>query len=269
LRKAQKEEESNMRASWRNPIGMMVIVTVLVGLFSGDVADGVTVYFNDADRGPSDILQIGDVTVSRPGSSQTGDQGYGKPATVAGVGLGLDGGMGSSGEWLRQLHFSAGSYAYDRTSEGDLQLDVAGGITSVTVIPVFRVYDSQGNLLPETFGFECGIIWQNSHYSLPVWDYINSNFDGSPITRYSWENDPNGFSRAVFNWGSDMWPVEYDRQDSLSEERTLEYGLRIVSLDYTPAPEPRIATLSIMGLLGFTCLGRKWAKEFAERSMKH
>ena len=211
-----------------------------------------TVYFNDANLGPNDTLQVGDVTISQFNASGLDNVGSGQPATIAGVGLGSAGGLGANGQWLAEYEFipdnSPTGFHYNYSSEGDILLQVPAGaqIDSVTVVPVFSHYDSSGNLLPDTSGFELSVDFRN--LTIPYVNFSASDV-GQPTTIYPSGNS--GTSTLEFTWDTDgaAWSSFFSpAPGSVIEDQSFVYGLSIQSIDYTPVPEPSTLALAGLGL---------------------
>jgi PEP-CTERM motif len=203
-----------------------------------------TVYFNDITRGPAGALQIGTVTA-------LGDQ----LVTVPGVGLGVDNGIGPAGEFDRQMHYSSGDvYPDSSTPPGYIQLNLNAAITSITIVPYFRIFSSTGELLPDTLTF--GIIAFDGP-ALGPGVTIDQSAIGQPLTLYPAYTGPLPTSASLsFQISHDItheedYFVAY-RQSHQAEDQTFEFGISVLSLDYTVVPEPGAGALLMAGL---ACLG--------------
>lgn len=230
------------------------VTAIFVALVCGiTVSSADTVYFNDADRGPSSTLQIGGITVS---PWVFGDNGLGQPATVLGVGLGIDGGIGLIHEVNGGMHYAAGQEQADWGSyETGIHLagdDTIDTINSVTLMPVFRIFSGLGTLLPDQLNFEMFFVYQpGGNYRGLSPPYTN------PIT-FELLNSPHKdvFINITADFGQSIHFNEY-RMAHLQDELTLEYGVTILSLDFTPVAEPSVVSLLVMALFGLVSLIRK------------
>jgi hypothetical protein len=233
-----------------------VNASAIFGVFSlilgSGVASAKTVYFNDADRGPSDVLQIDGITVTHTDTGILPT--VGQPMTDLGVGLGFDDGIGLVGEVDQQARWSVGESGFDSLTGGDgLSFHVDGTINSITIMPVFRIFSGSGELMPIPDGLD--LEFTSSPFltggGFPTMPANTS----TPVTLYA----PEGLSGSVFstfyltpqsNYSPDFWFGAY-RSDNLAEEQTLQWGFTVLSLDYTPAtpaPEPTTTVLLVFGL---------------------
>ncbi len=223
------------------------IVLFLVLVISSQNASAVTVYFNDADRGPATSLQIGDVTVSVIAFASTTSA-----ATVAGQGLGLDGGMGQIydfDEQITQINGDHVNYGYNDFQEpGLLELTVPGTIDSITLLPFARVYSPSGDLLPDQpqFDIYCTLSFVSDHPQASP---------GMATTLY-W-NGPGSVSTVDIGIGHNLPP---DYWLNLDAGDTAELGFTILSLDYTPVPEPSAVCLFVAGSFALLYANRKRMK---------
>lgn len=238
-----------------------------LSLILGNIAASAeTVYFNDADRGPNNMLQIDGVTVTHTGTGIL--PAVGQPVTVLGVGLGLDEMIGSAGQDNQQAHWSAGASGYDSISGGDgLSFQVDGTINSITFMPVFRIFSGSGALMPIPDDLNLEF---TSSYFLSGGGFPTMPANGNtPVTLYATEGLPGSVFSTCYlnpqsNYSPDSWFGAY-RSKNLAEEQTLQWGFSVLSLDYTPAtptPEPATIILLTMGipvLLGAR-YGRAWVK---------
>jgi hypothetical protein len=232
---------------FKRDTAMRVVTTSIFGAFlllsGGAVCKATTVYFNDADRGPAGTLQISGITITPYGAGQ--------PTTVLGVGLGLDEGIGPMSEANQQAHWSAGMSAYDSfATGGGLSFQVDGWINSITLAPVLRIYSGTGDLMPIPDGLNLEF-----HVNFPFGEWpiipVDSN---APVTL----TDLFGMQPSTClvtpqsSWGADAWFSSY-RQDHLSEEQTIQWGFTVISVDYTPVPEPGAFWILAIGLIGLWC----------------
>jgi hypothetical protein len=255
-----------MSSTITQQIRTQVIVTAIFGaltfILGGTVSSAVTVYFNDANLGPADTLQIGGVTV-------TG----GQLATVSGLGLGKDNGIGPAGEFDQQMYFPAGQVGPETDmNSGVLQLNVEGVINSVTIVPYFSIFSGSGVLISDTLAFGITAWWGGTPSGFPQVNIAQSSI-GQPITLYpSYSNPPPATTLVQFQIASDFgefndYFLGY-RMQHQSEEQTYQFGITVVSLDYTPVsnpgtvtfvPEPSAITFLGVGLIGllFARQGRR------------
>jgi hypothetical protein len=244
-----------MKVIIKPKIRTQVITATMLGtlalMLGSPVADAVTVYFNDADRGPADTLQIDGVTV-------TG----GQLATVAGLGLGKDNGIGTDGEFDEQMHFSSGQVGPDTdTKPGLLQLNVDGVINSITIVPNFSILSGSGTLMPDTLPFGIVSYWGGTPSGFPQVNIAQSSI-GQPVILYPTSYPPSANTYVQFQIASDFgefndWFLNY-REQNESEEQTFQFGITLLSLDYTPdpgsttisfVPEPSSITFLVIGLI--------------------
>lgn len=221
--------------------------------FSAAGATDVSVSFADADRGPTNFLQIGnDITVSQWGN-------FGLPATVAGVGLG-SAVVGPAGSIDQIYHYSSGAIWPDtgtQGSDGGLSISVLGRIDSITILPYFTVLGSSDQVqLAFPMEFFGGTVPQ------PFYVYFDPSNPG-PITipinqTATMPTDPSQLGwlgKLDCDIGNDSGPVSIaftNYRDQNSPDETFEFGFSILSLNYTPIPEPATGDLlgaSMLGLL--------------------
>ena len=209
-------------------------------------ANAITIRFDDANRPPSDTLNVGGVTV-------TGGTGYGgspgRPATALGFGLGSDV-LGSSFALDRFAHYSSGNGFPDSHSSESLRLTVDGVINSITIMPRISVLETGESL---DLSFEINLGWY-----APSIDYRIVECNGTPTTilnRYSTA------SSVLLDISGDFGEDLYFRENRISRglpEETLVFGFSIVSLDYTPVPDTASsACLLGIGIFGIVCAGWK------------
>jgi len=226
---------------------LLSIALFLVLVLSSPSASAETVYFNNADYGPGANLQIGDVTLSMGAwASMAG------AATVSGQGLGLDGGMGQIYEFNEQITQINGdhvNYGYNDFQEpGVLSLTAPGIIDSIALLPFARVYSSSGDLLPDQpqFDIYCSLNFASDHPHVTP---------GTATTLY-W-NGPGQVYAVDIGIGHNS-PLEYWL--NLDAGNTAELGFTILSLDYTPVPEPGAVCLFAAGSFALFYVNRKRRK---------
>ena len=219
----------------------------------------VTVNFDDATLGPSDTLQIGGVTATTDISP--GEQG-GPLATVAGLGLGLDNGVGTIGgigEIERQLTFPANPpstyYVSSDTGSGPfIQFSVDGTINSITIVPNFSIMQADGSILPNA---QCpmelnlsGILNADQEINPPISSPVTFNqFLTGISTVYLY--DQQNFS--PFSPVNAISPVFFNEFYDPSQEQIVQFGFTVQSLNYTPTPTPEPTTLAL-ACVGFATL---------------
>ncbi len=217
-----------------------------------------TVYFNDVSRGPGDTLQIGGVMISAFENLPSGFA-VGQVATLAGAGLGNTA-LGPADEVNNVTHYSPASTTYrmpDSVQWEGVSFTVDGFINSVTIQPVFRACTDAGVPLPEISNFYILFFgWQRMGAQS---QYVNA-LSGNLMT-YTRNDDGylpgSSFSIAVFldrpDFGSSALPFGTEHLD---EGVKAEFGFRVVSLDYTPVPEPCSGAILAIGAIA-VLLGRQ------------
>jgi len=247
----------------------MTIVTLKL-IIGSTAAQATTVYFNDADRGPAGTLQIDGVTIIPTASGLP--LGTGQPTTVQGVGLGLDGEVGPAGVIDEQAYFPSNASEFSSlTGGGGLSFHVDGWINSITIQPVLESFSGSGNLLsvPDDVMMEFSLVEGGP---LNYWPVIPAN-PSAPVTLSSSlsEEASTWYLTPQLNQDPSVW-YSSCRTGYLSEDQTLQWGFSVVSLDYTPVPEPATTTFLAMGLIGLLCArtGRwSWRKKLCRASMRH
>jgi hypothetical protein len=212
-------------------------VSLFLIVFSGVNALAVIVDFTDMDRGPSNSLQIGDVTISG-GSYFIFDVGS-MPATVSGTGLG-SATIGAFGTVDRIENITG----YMRES---LRLSVSGSLNSITITPYFEVVGSKDDIfLPFDISYYLG--------SNPVGTTYRTIMSSSSIVL----NFPFMEAGSVsIGLQSGFGNPEVGLYLAQHPGATVEFGFAITSLDYTPAvPETSTVILFGVGLAGIGLLRR-------------
>jgi len=224
-----------------------IISLAVLGLAT--VASAVTVNFDNATLGPSDLLQMGGITVTPYDNGNPSAVAGGQVKTTAGYGLGNTA-LGPGDEVDSEMQFLPTQSSYRDPSSiqlDGLQFSVEGTINSITLLPVFRAY-ANGVLLPDQCSF---FIYASGNWQGGQADGLDQS-SGTPIT-LSGPNllDSYGplstLNLSVFldMVGGNAGLFPYEQQD-LSETVNVEFGFTVQSMDITPAPEP--ATVSITGL---------------------
>jgi hypothetical protein len=216
-----------------------------------------TIYFNDLDRGPADSLTIGGVTISSfqvPGQPPADYE----PTTVAGVGLG--GSSVAPGYSVdARFHYSPGGLFTDSPVSGRterLSFTVDGNITAFTVVPYRPFVVGSGDEVMAPFSLEWqgpGILGSDlQELSLtdlnPVTIQIHQQVSGVPFNSLALYNNVDSLQEGNF--------VSY-RMDHVDEDQTIQWGFTILSLDYTPVPEPGSAALLAVGGVVFWSARRR------------
>ena len=219
--------------------GLYLTLALIIGLTN---ANAITIRFDDADRPPSDTLNVGGVTVT--GGTWGGP---GRPATTLGFGLGSDS-LGSSFAIERVEHYPSGSLFRDDLSSESLRLTVDGVINSITIMPRISVFETGKSL---DLSFEI----------LPAWDspdriYTTVECNGTSTTILN-RTPASGVDLIIASdFGEYLHFLEYRESRGLPDE-TLVFGFSILSLDYTPVPDTaNSAWLLGIGIFGIVCAGR-------------
>lgn len=119
---------------------------------------GVTIDFTDLDRAPSDVLQIGGVTISAGPTQALKPTGLGSlPCTAQGVGLGSstigDGGM------IDRIQREDAPFVREA-----LSLSVDGHMESIVITPFFRIVDSTDPIFIAFDGSISGVSRENGGF---------------------------------------------------------------------------------------------------------
>lgn len=256
-----------MKIILKQEIRLQVIATTILGtltlMLGSNVANAVTVYFNDADRGPSDVLQIGALTVSQFQNPQ------GQPTTVAGSGLGADW-LGPDDSINYQADYAVGQslpndYGTGQANWETLAITASGdvNIQSITLLPHFPIVTQTG--ASTGCDFAASIFWDGwADYKEVVFDPANPGpvtinlkgglISGVPVQDVLISLDAD-FGGTQPDWQAQNFLYPY-RMNNLGAEQTLQCGVTVVSLDYTPVSEPGIITfVAEPGTMSFLALG--------------
>jgi hypothetical protein len=243
-----------------------VLAILAAGLMGANAA---TVYFNDANRGPSGSLSIGGVTATSSTVVWTNGDGYSplstQIGTATGDGLGCTG-PGRPNCFNLQFHYAPGESSYDWSlaEAASLTLDNPGYmITGVTIVP--HVTAIWGSLDPVAVELPFTAFLQPASGGGPGGHQISSSDPKSFIVSFFSDPDSPYFitsdltlTPALSGLG-DGFPAALYRQGDSSQELVLDYSFTIVSVDYAPIPEPGAASLLLAGLGVFAVLRRKRA----------
>jgi hypothetical protein len=238
-----------MYISFRQQLLTRFIATLLAGVLGSTLANAATVYFDDLNRGPSDMLQIGGVTITGSTLSGWGSSPLpGQAATASGIGLG-NSLMGPVVSVDREEAYSGGQGGI--INREGLYLSVEGMIESITIKPYFT------NLMSAELVF---LTFDISYYQfstaqpLPfVCRPVNSS---EPVTFMF----PGGYQPSAIDLGlvagAGSQPY-FSQYLSVHPDADFLFGYTIQSLTYTPVPEPGAAILFGVGALGFLYARRK------------
>jgi hypothetical protein len=253
-------------STWVLLQGMKAIVVVLVFVvaFGSMESDAMTVYFGDANRAPSNTLQIGGVTVT--GSySEAPDQ----PSTVMGSGLGGAAlGPDDSVDWSAKYSANEETPDDGYGTDEHLSLTVDGSFTSITIVPHFPVVVETGAPVDSEFAwFGVTVNWQaNLGEAIPLFYPTNASPITIPITPYFPGSTVNTLTIGPDFESSGAYPQEFQtlmgyRAEYLSEAQTIQMGFTIQSVNYTTIPEPNPTLLVSVGLVALLCVRRKLTSE--------
>ena len=237
-----------------------IISLAVLGLTT--VASAVTVNFDNATLGPSDLLQMGGITVTPYDNGNPSAVAGGQVKTTAGYGLGNTA-LGPGDEVDSEMQFLPTQSSYRDPSSiqlDGLQFSVEGTINSITLLPVFRAY-ANGVLLPDQCSFFI--------YASGVGSNCGSQADlldpasGTPITLSGSNLLNGGGAPSILNLSvffdmpegeAGLFPYE---TQNLSATVNVEFGFTIQSIDITPAPEPTTVAIAGLGLGTLWLLSRR------------
>jgi hypothetical protein len=257
-----------MNGTYKQKITTHFVATAIIGalmfMFGSTVSNAETVYFNDANRGPSATLQIGPVTVSASPFGGVGDQ----SATVLGAGLGISAGIGPIYEVNRAFYMTnvPGQPPGGPSSVETISLSLASPdmvVNSITLVPSVSAWGPGGNVpIPTNFTFVIRSGLGVGPYAQDRWIDASS----SSVTLYAAQNNlypHTGLTlRAEPDDHFNDWSFREECQrvmlDNGLNEINVLVGVSILSLDYSVVPEPSAAMLLGMGLLG--ALYAKWRR---------
>jgi hypothetical protein len=209
----------------------------------GAWADTVTVNFTNWTAGPTTTLYFPGVTVT----------GTSPPATVSGFGLGMSNGVGPVYELDRQMHFPAGQVAPDSDLlSGTLVLNIDGTVSTLTVLPIFRVYNGS-TLTSDTLSF--GLAADFSGGPEPPFRTLGAP-NGLPVTLFpDYMGTPPSMTQLQMQIASsggefNDYFLTY-REQHIDQEQTYQFGISIQAVSYTAVPEPATGAYLGLGLLGW------------------
>jgi len=216
-------------------------------------AHAITIRFDDADRPPSDTLNVGGVSVT--GNAWGGP---GLPATAFGLGLGSDI-QGSSFSIDCVSHYSSGDLFSDVSLAESLRLAVAGVINSITIMPRVTVLETGESL--DLF-FEVAPLSYSSDHLINPPNFTPVESDGAPTTIICFPKAPVVDFAIAGDFREDTYFFNHRVSRGFPDE-TLVFGFSILSLDYTPASVPDTASSACLlgiGLFAIVCVGRKFRR---------
>lgn len=227
-------------------------MTFVVSLLLVSDIYALTIHFDTANYGPSEVLNIGGVTISD--SLVLGNVG-GEVAAVSGAGLGSTY-IGPNYSVDRQETYYSVTATGGHISEG-LHLAVDGKINSITIDPYFSVL---GPGEPAQLPFEIGYILTGvpSARNYMTLDPTDQNTVTITFDR-DWDYLPTGIDIAnTSDFGEFHFFWDYLQEHTLPV--TFQYGFSILSLTYTPyasVPEPSPMIVLAAGLVGLAAWRRK------------
>ena len=213
------------------------ICIVLAFGISAHALKAATIVFDDLNRGPVSVLQIGDATIS----AGTFDFGVtSAPATLANVGLG-SGTLESAGTVDRVQDANG----FTRES---LALSVPGSINSVTLVPFFNVVGSTESVfVPFDVSLEApqvGIAFLHITDASPFVLNLANDFPANDLSMVSL-----GLEQ---DFGDELAAFLHDHPGT-----TIDFGFAIKSLDYTAlVPEPGTSLLFGVGMFTSVLVNR-------------
>jgi hypothetical protein len=233
-----------------------IIATAIIFVLGACTAGATTVYFNDANRGPADTLQIGPVTVADETSGWGPHCLGGQPATVSGAGLGINAGIGPIYEINQSMTISTGQgppaaqSSFDGVSVSMNSPNLV--INSITLVPDVSLTGPGGNVpVPANFWFPVfarlatdplACDYQIAASSSPV--TLGASLQESSFTLVAQATEPDENNAFVLECANGVM------QAYGLTTMTVEVGVAIQSLDYSVIPEPGANMLLGMGLLG-------------------
>ena len=210
---------------------VLLSVAVAIAFYAASSAvQAKTIVFDDLNRGPASVLQVGDVTITA-GPYDSGVTSM--PATLANVGLG-SATLGSAGAVDRVQDESG----FSRES---LSLTALGPINSVTVAPFFNVVGSSESVfVPFDISFETPPQFSTVYLHVTDASPIILNMNVLPI------GDTSVLGLGLQqDFGFEVAAYLHDHPGA-----TIDFGFTITSLDYTAlVPEPGVPLLIVTGMI--------------------
>ncbi len=232
-----------------------LLLSLCACIFLGTDALAVTIDLTTRNSGPSNPLVFDGVTATNLIAS-----GVGRPATVQGVGLGMDW-IGSPGYVDRIDSYSrnpGGGWTWNASAnrQESVSFQVNGTLNSLTVKPYFSVLQGESAQLP----FEFGYLGVAGDFRQVTWEVVDPPF--SPMTLSLKGGSPvdNTYILIASNFDETAYFAEYLSRTNFSEV-SFQYGLTVTSFDYTSAqPVPEGGTLFLLcsGLIGIAGFRRRF-----------
>ncbi|MFO1477615.1 MAG: hypothetical protein U1F98_13310 [Verrucomicrobiota bacterium] len=213
-----------------------LILAALLCLSAAGRSPADTVYFGDADRGPSNSLDFGGLQVSE------------NVATGIGVGLGCAD-FGSATTLDCWLHYSPGERYPDGGFLEWADIKISGGaMNSITVIPCLPINMDTGEVLPVSFSITTSWGIPGGQYDSDFTDATNPK----PITFLAPSGATGCLTSPYYSPVGQWLFFDAYRMAHLDGELNIQASCSIVSVDFTPIPEPATGALIFAGLAAFS-----------------
>jgi hypothetical protein len=206
-----------------------------------------------------DVLTIGDLTITSPGTNTDSGGPFGQVGTVRGEGLGV-GNFGSLGGVDAWEYWGEAPPGAPSLLDGTLEFQIANGgrITALTVMPFLtHIAGPVPTIMPTAFSFS----YDPDNLFPPAGQSISYKVatPGEPLTIQFTEHLPDRIKLVGLK--GDMGQEPFFNPTFLeSPDTVFHYGFSVTSIEYTPVPEPGSLLLLTMGAGGLALARRSRRK---------